>query len=87
MDTDALDIGTDFSLTEQVAAVTGLRDGLHLQEVVLVGHSYGSAVAVAVAVRDPRVGQLVLVCQPAYGDAAEAAERLAPDPTVRLRRQ
>ena len=69
-------IGTGFSLTEQVAAVTGLIDGLHLQEVVLVGHSYGCAVAVAVAARDPRVGHLVLVCPPAYGDATEAAERL-----------
>ena len=69
-------IGTDFGLTEQVAAVTRLLDHLHLHEVVLVGHSYGCAVAVAVAARDPRVGHLVLVCPPAYGDAAEAAERL-----------
>ena len=67
-------IGTDFGLTEQVAAVTRLLDHLHLHEVVLVGHSYGCAVAVAA--RDPRVGHLVLVCPPAYGDAAEAAERL-----------
>jgi len=70
-------IGTDFGLTEQVAAVTGLLDGLQLQKVVLVGHSYGCAVAVAVAARDPRVSHLVLVCPPAYGDAAEAAERLS----------
>jgi len=70
-------IGTDFGLAEQVAAVTGLLDGLHLQKVVLVGHSYGCAVAVAVAARDPRVGHLVLVCPPAYGDAAEAADRLS----------
>lgn len=69
-------IGTDFGLAEQVAAVTRLLDGLDLQEVVLVGHSYGCAVAVAVAAGDPRVGHLVLVCPPAYGDATKAAERL-----------
>ena len=69
-------IGTDFGLAEQATAVIGLLDGLHLQQVVLVGHSYGCAVAVAVAARDPRVGHLVLVCPPAYADAAEAADRL-----------
>ena len=70
-------IGTDFGLARQATAVIGLLDGLHLQEVVLVGHSYGCAVAVAVAARDPRVGHLVLVCPPAYSDAAKAANRLS----------
>lgn len=69
-------IGTDFGLAEQAAAIVRLLDHLDLSEVALVGHSYGCAVAVAVAARESRVSHLVLVCPPAYGDAAEAVERL-----------
>ncbi len=70
-------LGTSFALPEQVAAVRRLLDHLHLREVLLVGHSYGCAVAVAVAAQDPRVNRLVLVCPPAYANAGEAADRLS----------
>jgi len=65
-------IGTDFMLDAQATAVVRLLDHLDLDEVVLVGHSYGCAVAA----RDPRISHLVLICPPAYGDPSRAAERL-----------
>lgn len=70
-------LGTSFALPEQVAAVRRLLDHLHLREVVLVGHSDGCAVAVAVAAQDPRVERLVLVRPPAYANAGEAADRFS----------
>ncbi len=73
----SLGIGTSFALADQAAAVGRLLDRHGLDDVLLVGHSWGTAVAAATAEADPRVTGLVLVCPPAYDDPARAAERLS----------
>ena len=69
--------GTSFGLADQAAAVGRLLDHHRLEDVLLVGHSYGTAVAVAAAAVDSRVTALVLVCPPAFTDPARTAERLS----------
>ncbi len=69
--------GTSFTLTDQAAAVSRLLEQHGRTDVVLVGHSYGTAVACAVAATDSKVGRLVLVCPPAFTDPARTAERLS----------
>lgn len=71
-------LGTRFGLAEQSAAVLRLLDQHGVQRAHLVGHSWGCAVAAAVAVRRPeRVAALTLVAPAVFSDPARARERLA----------
>lgn len=54
--------GTQYNLDTWVAQAIGLLDALGLQQVDVVGNSFGGAIAVAMAVRHPeRVRRLVLM--------------------------
>lgn len=73
-------IGTSFTLDDHVTALVRLLDDTGARSVVTVGHSFGCAVAVALAVRSPeRVRELVLVCPPVFRSAPEARARLGHD--------
>lgn len=70
-------LGTHFHLDDQAAAVVRLVERHGGGPVVLAAHSYGAAVAVTVARDRPDlVRRLVLVAPAAFGDAAEARERI-----------
>ena len=70
-------LGTHFHLDDQAAAVVRLVERHGGGPVVLVAHSYGAAVAVAVATDRPDlVRRLVLVAPAAFADAAQARERI-----------
>lgn len=70
-------IGTRFRLADHTAAVCSLLDRYQANSVVVVGHSFGCAVAVALANAEPdRVRALVLVSPPAFRDSIEARVRL-----------
>lgn len=71
-------IGTQFMLADHVAALrVALGDHDRRAPVVLVGHSFGCAVAAAFAAEHPElVGHLILVSPPVFRDAASARERL-----------
>ena len=70
-------LGTHFHLDDQAAAVVRLVERHGGGPVVLVAHSYGSAVAAAVATDRPDlVRRLVLVNPAAFTDAAQARERI-----------
>lgn len=70
-------IGTHFHLDDQAAALNDLVRAHHDRPVVLVGHSYGAAVAVAAARDSPELyDRLVLVAPAAFSDPAVARERL-----------
>jgi len=70
-------LGTHFHLDDQAAAVVRLIEGHGAGPVVLVAHSYGAVVAVAVAIDRPDlVRRLVLVAPAAFADAAQARERI-----------
>ncbi len=70
-------IGTTFGLDDHVTALLRLLDETRVRTVVVAGHSFGCAVAVALARREPeRVSGLVLVAPPVFRDAAQARERL-----------
>lgn len=70
-------IGTHFHLDDQAAAVVRLIERHGGGPVVLAAHSYGAAVAVAVATDRPDlVRRLVLVAPAAFADATEARERI-----------
>lgn len=69
--------GTHFHLDDQAGAVARLVQQQAAGPVVLVGHSYGAAVAVAAAGRRPDLfSRLVLVAPAAFADAARARDRL-----------
>lgn len=69
--------GTRFGLDDQVDALLGLLDHHGAPRVLVVGHSWGCAVAARLAERAPaRVSGLVLVSPPVFHDAAQARERL-----------
>lgn len=71
-------IGTSFDLDDHVDALLRLLDESRAQTVLVAGHSYGCAVAVALARRAPeRVSGLVLVSPPVFRDSTRARERLA----------
>lgn len=70
-------IGTSFALADQAAALGRVLDVHDVADAVLVGHSYGAAVAVAAAAADSRITGLVLVCPPAFDDPGRAAARLS----------
>ncbi len=71
------EIGTTFSLVEHAAAVERLLDTTGADQPLVVGHSFGCAVAAELARRRPeRLRGLVLVCPPAFRDPAAARERL-----------
>lgn len=73
----SLRIGTRFTLDDHAEALLDLLDRNGAGGVTVVGHSFGCAVAVALARRVPsRVHRLVLVCPPTFRDAALARERL-----------
>ena len=70
-------IGTHFHLDDQAAAVSRLVAAHAAGPVVLVGHSYGAAVAAAAAAERPELfSRLVLVAPAAFADAARARDRL-----------
>jgi pimeloyl-ACP methyl ester carboxylesterase len=70
-------IGTRFGLDDHVAAIRALLERYPGQPVVVVGHSFGCAVAAALAAAEPeRVHALVLVSPPVFRDPAEARMRL-----------
>lgn len=72
------DIGTTFTLTDHVAALKRLLDEAGASAPLLVGHSFGCAVAAAFVQAHPeRVRGLVLVSPPAFHDPGAARERLA----------
>lgn len=66
-------IGTHFHLDDHAAALNRLVRKHHDRPVVLVGHSYGAAVAVAAATDSPGLySRLVLVSPAAFADPARA---------------
>ena len=70
-------LGTHFHLDDQAAATVRLIERHGGGPVVLAAHSYGAAVAVTVARDRPDlVRRLVLVSPAAFGDAAEARNRI-----------
>ena len=72
------DIGTTFSLAEHAMAVARLMDGSGASAPLVVGHSFGCAVAAQLArTRADRVAGLVLVSPPAFRDRERARARLA----------
>ena len=77
----------DFSRTAQAERLKQVIDGLGINKVLLVGHSYGGGVTLEAALRYPdRVSGLVLVC-PVTGlmDAPEAGPSPAKSPPLPLR--
>lgn len=70
-------IGTHFDLPAHVDALAALLDRHAGRPAVIVGHSFGCAVAVGLADALPeRVSALVLVSPPAFRDPARARDRL-----------
>jgi pimeloyl-ACP methyl ester carboxylesterase len=70
-------IGTHFHLDDQAAALNRLVADRAARPAVLVGHSYGAAVAVAAAGDRPDLySRLVLVSPAAFADTARARQRL-----------
>ncbi len=70
-------LGTHFHLDDQAAAVLRLVEGHGAGPVVLVAHSYGAAVAVAVARERPDlVRRLVLVSPAAFADVGHARAQI-----------
>ena len=70
-------IGTHFHLDDQADAVSRLVQAHARGPVVLVGHSYGAAVAAAAAEARPDLfSRLVLVAPAAFADAERARDRL-----------
>lgn len=73
----SLHIGTVFDLDTQARALIRLLDHHQAQQVRVVGHSYGCAVAVRLAQLAPdRVAELQLVSPPAFPDPERARARL-----------
>ncbi len=71
-------LGTRFDLAEQADAVLRLLDHHGIRRAHLVGHSWGSVVAGAVATRGPeRVERLTLVTPAVFADVRTAQARLA----------
>lgn len=71
-------IGTTFTLDDHVQALLRLLDETDATAVLVAGHSFGCAVAAALATAAPqRVRELVLVSPPVFADAPQARERLA----------
>lgn len=71
-------IGTQFDLEHQAGAVLRLLDHHRAGAVHLVGHSWGCAVAAAVAGRAPeRVSRLTLVTPAVFADVDTARRRFA----------
>lgn len=71
-------IGTTFSLANHATAVARLIDGSGASAPLVVGHSFGCAVAAELAeTRPERVSGLVLVSPPTFRDGAQARARLA----------
>jgi len=73
-DTETPD-GADWHLPAQAAAVLGLLDELGLDQVAVVGHDHGGAIAQLIAAHHPdRVGALVLADAEAYENWPSAEE-------------
>lgn len=71
------EIGTQFDLGAHVDALAALLDRYRGPPLVVVGHSFGCAVAVDLVEAVPeRVKALVLVSPPVFRDASRARERL-----------
>jgi len=72
----SLRLGTRFRLADQADAVVRLLDHHEIDRAHLVGHSWGCAVAGAVAQRAPgRISRLTLVEPAAFADPQSARER------------
>lgn len=75
---DSRRIGTRFLLDDHVDALASLLEATGAGQPVVVGHSFGCAVAVAFARAHPHaVSELVLVAPPVFRDGQRARERLA----------
>ncbi len=73
----SMGLGTHFHLDDQAAAVVRLLERKASGPAVMVGHSCGAAVAVAVAQERPDlVRRLVLVAPAAFSDAAQARRQV-----------
>lgn len=71
------ELGTRFELGDHVDALAALLERHGGPPLVVVGHSFGCAVAVGLAAAVPtRVAALVLVSPPVFRDPARARERL-----------
>ncbi len=71
-------IGTTFALDDHVDALLRLLDETAARTVLVAGHSFGCAVAAALATAAPqRVSGLVLVSPPVFADAQQARDRLS----------
>ncbi len=71
-------LGTTFALADHVDALKRLLQHTEAQQPLLVGHSFGCAVAAALADEQPdTVHALVLVSPPAFRDADIARSRLS----------
>lgn len=71
-------IGTQFGLEHQVAALLRLLDEHDVGQAHVVGHSWGCAVAAALAQRAPeRVARLTLVAPAVFADPTAARARLS----------
>jgi len=77
---DSRRIGTRFLLDDHVDALASLLEATGAGQPVVVGHSFGCAVAVAFARAHPHaVSELVLVAPPVFRDGQRARERLGED--------
>lgn len=66
------------TLDDHAALIAGLLDDLGIARTVLVGHGFGGAVALAIAVKDPaRVSALALIGTPAFAEWPRRLARLA----------
>lgn len=74
-------IGTSFDLADHVAALERLLCRHGWGPATVVGHSWGCAVAVALAATHPQaVRRLVLVTPPVFADRLEALDQFAGEP-------
>lgn len=69
-------VGTEFGLDAHVAAAQALLDRWDADHLTVAGHSFGCAVAAALAEADTRVQSLVFVSPPVFRDGSGARERL-----------
>jgi pimeloyl-ACP methyl ester carboxylesterase len=69
------------SIAEYATALSGWRDSIQLNDIILVGHSMGSAIAMMMAIEQPeRVSRLVLIGSSAHFQVNPTLLEQAKDP-------